>query len=247
MPDQDDTRDLVAAYVLDAVDDVERRAVERLIARDPEVAREVAELRAVAAALGEAVPGEPPAGLRAAVLTAAAGTSQLTRATAVPTDAPAGTAVTVPARPRRRPGTWLAVAAALVVGAAVPATVAWQQADRAQVAEEQQRALAELLADPTAVVVHGAVEGGGTATAVLTADRALFSAVGLADPGAGRTYQLWVIRDDVPIPGAVLADDAGRVRGLTEDFGPGDALAVTVEPAGGSELPTTDPVVVLGA
>ncbi|MBX9244759.1 hypothetical protein ICW40_08035, partial [Actinotalea ferrariae] len=49
-----EVRDLLGAYALDAVDDLERRAVERLVARDPEAAAELAELRATAAELGAA-------------------------------------------------------------------------------------------------------------------------------------------------------------------------------------------------
>ena len=45
----------------------------------------------------------------------------------------------------------------------------------------------------------------------------------------------------------MLADDAGTVRPLADDFSAGDALAITIEPAGGSTQPTTDPLVVLSA
>ena len=148
---------------------------------------------------------------------------------------------------RRRPSRtrWLAVAAALVVGAAVPTALAVQQAQRATEAEQQQQALADLLTDPSAVVVHGDVTGGGAATAVLTDDSALFSATGLPDPGEGNAYQLWVVTTDGAASAGVLADDAGTVRQLTDDFSAGDALAITIEPATGSTQPTTDPLVVL--
>ena len=54
-PDDDtDVRDLLGAYALDAVDDVDRRRVERLLAADPGAAREVDSLRATAAMLGAA-------------------------------------------------------------------------------------------------------------------------------------------------------------------------------------------------
>ena len=41
--DRPDVRDLLPAYALDAVDDVERRAVERLLAADPDARRELDE------------------------------------------------------------------------------------------------------------------------------------------------------------------------------------------------------------
>ena len=96
--------------------------------------------------------------------------------------------------------------------------------------------------------MHSDVAGGGTATAVLTSDRALFSATGLPDAGDDSAYQLWVVTSDGQAASAgVLADDAGSVRQLADDFSAGDALAITVEPAGGSTQPTTTPLVVLSA
>ncbi|UZN02832.1 anti-sigma factor domain-containing protein [Cellulomonas sp. S1-8] len=264
---QPDVRDLLGAYALDAVDDVERRAVERLVASDPDAARELAELRATAALLGSAVQTAPPADVRGAVLEAirrepqdraAHGDGRAVRidderATAAVPD----TAGVVSGDPRRvtdlatrrrapRPH-WLAVAAIAVGAAAVPAGVAWQQAQEADRAREQAQVLAALLAEPGTEVVRGEVEGGGTAVGVLGTDRAVFTATGLDDPGAGREYQLWVIRDGVAVPDVVMPDASGEVRAVTDAFAPGDALAVTVEPSGGSQEPTTDVLVVLAA
>lgn len=271
----DDARSLLGAYALDAVDADERAAVDRLVATDPSAAAELAQLTAVAATLGDAVAGDPPAALRGTVLAAIADVPQLgplttprpadapsPAATDLRAEAPTATDAGAPDRgrdattgqagvthlaDRRRPSRtrWLAVAAALVVGAAVPTALAVQQAQRANEAEQQQQALADLLTDPSAVVVHGDVTGGGTATAILTDDRALFSATGLPDPGDDKAYQLWVVDADGATSAGVLTDDAGTVRQLTDDFSTGDALAITVEPASGSTQPTTDPLVVL--
>ncbi|WP_421735463.1 anti-sigma factor domain-containing protein [Cellulomonas sp.] len=281
----DDARSLLGAYALDAVDPDERAVVEQLVATDPEAAADLAQLAAVAATLGDAVAGEPPAALRASVLAAIADVSQLGPLAGprhAVTDAPAGPASVsgdAPASPegprpydaaapadaavpadapeqgvtnladRRRPSRtrWLAVAAAVVIGAAVPTALAVQQAQRATEAEQQQQALADLLTDPSAVVVHGDVTGGGTATAILTDDRALFSATGLPDPGDDKAYQLWVVDADGAASAGVLADDAGSVRQLADDYSAGAALAITIEPAAGSTQPTTDPLVVLSA
>lgn len=285
-----DVRDLLGAYALDAVDDVERRAVERLVASDPDAAQELAGLRATAALMGSAVQTAPPADVRGAVLEAIRRTPQDGTAhgdgRAVPTDdersgradvtaaadderdagTTPGTAVPVvtaepvvpgdvpgDARPvtdlatrRRAPRpTWLAVAATALGAAAVPAGLAWQQAQEADRAREQAQVLAALLAEPGTEVVRGEVAGGGTAVGVLGTDQAVFTATGLDDPGAGKEYQLWVIRDGVALPDAVMPDASGQVRAVTDAFAPGDALAVTVEPSEGSQEPTTDPVVVL--
>jgi len=260
----DDPRDLLGAYALDAVDDVERRAVERLVADDDEAADELRSLQAVAARLGESVRAEPPAALRASVLAAiAAEASDGSRAPrhAAATDQPPAASSTEarptpdeqaphPAPVSHRPRgaqRWWSLAAAVVVGAAVPSAIAVQQHQRAEHATTQQQALADVLRDPSAVLAHGEVQGGGTATAVLTDDDALFSATGLPSLSDGKVYQLWVVSKDAAASAGVLSADGGSVRQLAGDFASGDALAMTVEPAGGSEQPTTTPLVVLSA
>ncbi|ROS31304.1 anti-sigma factor [Cellulomonas sp. PhB150] len=258
----DDVRSLLGAYALDAVDDIERRAVERLVATDADAARELADLLAVAARLGSAVAAEPPAGLRASVLAAVAREARPTSAEA-PADGAAPSAddsaplLREPERPAAVPATshraatprgaqrWWSLAAAVVIGAAVPSALLVQQHQRAEDASNQQQALADVLRDPSAVLVHGDVAGGGTATAVLTDDDALFSATGLPALADGKVYQLWVVNGDEAASAGVLSADGGSVRRLTDDFSSGDALAMTVEPEGGSAQPTTTPVVVL--
>ena len=241
-------RELLGAYALNAVDDMERRAVERLVVADPEAARELAGLVATAALLGGAVAAKPPAEVRAAVLaqigrTPQVGTPQQVRAAGAASSDRADRAA------RRsglsRPTIWLAVAATALGAAAIPSAVAWQQAQQANRAEQQAQAIADVLADPAARVVHANVTGGGVAVGILAGQRALFTATGLADPGAGKVYQLWVLRDGKPLPDAVLPNDAGCVRAITDKFAAGDSLAVTIEPTGGSTQPTTKPIVVL--
>ena len=58
-----DVSELLGAYVLDAVDDVERRRVERAAANDPQIAAEIDRLRVAADALADASELQPPAGL----------------------------------------------------------------------------------------------------------------------------------------------------------------------------------------
>jgi anti-sigma-K factor RskA len=266
-PGDDDVRALLGAYALDAVDDGERRAVERLVATDADAARELADLQAVAARLGSAVAAEPPAGLRASVLDAVAregrpagdagptGAVPSSADESVPTGpgslgAPLAEPSGLPATSHRAPKPrgaqrWWSLAAAVVIGAAVPSALLVQQHQRAEDAANQQQALADVLRDPSAVLVHGDVAGGGTATAVLTDDDALFSATGLPALADGKVYQLWVVNGDEAASAGVLSADGGSVRRLADDFSSGDALAMTVEPAGGSAQPTTTPVVVL--
>lgn len=268
----DDIRGLLGAYALDAVDDDERRAVERLVAEDPEATAELARLRETAAALGAARASTPPARVRDAVLSRLAATPQLSPQVTEPVGAPDEQAPhdeahdqaehPAPApdelprdelaarraarRGERRRQPWmLPVAAAVAVLLAVPGTLAWQQHERAVQAEAQAALLGDVLADPGAVLLRGEVTGGGEAVAVLTSERALLVADGLADVDADRTYQLWAMRDGVPVPSGLLDVADGRVQALATDYRAGDGLAVSVEPAGGSDQPTSDPVLVL--
>ncbi|CAM3211486.1 Anti-sigma factor [Deinococcus saxicola] len=62
-----------------------------------------------------------------------------------------------------------------------------------------------------------------------------------AAPPQGRVYQLWKIEGKAPVSLGVI-DGQGR---LVQDAPDGLTLAVSVEPPGGSEQPTTTPILVL--
>ncbi|TKR26613.1 anti-sigma factor, partial [Cellulomonas hominis] len=147
--------------------------------------------------------------------------------------------------PARRRWSAAVAALALLVAIAVPSTVAWRQAQRAAEAEARADRITALLAEPGAQVVSAPVTSGGTAVAVVTADAALVTATGVDAPGAGEVYQLWVMRDGSPVPDATTGVTDGTLQIRTDAYRTGDALALTVEPEGGSEQPTSEPVVVL--
>lgn len=68
-------------------------------------------------------------------------------------------------------------------------------------------------------------------------DAALFVSAGLPDPGEHKEYQLWLMRGDTPVPDAHFTGAQPRVW-LTGEVAGADAVAMTVEPAGGSTTPT---------
>jgi hypothetical protein len=57
----------------------------------------------------------------------------------------------------------------------------------------------------------------------------------LPSPGAGTTYELWVIDGGRPVAAGFLR---GRLGTLTRPVPPGAAVAVSIEPTGGSRRPT---------
>ena len=73
---RDDVDDLLAAWALDAIDDLERDAVEAVLAADPDRARVARTLQHTVAALGDAVAESPPPDTRASILRAAAARSR---------------------------------------------------------------------------------------------------------------------------------------------------------------------------
>ena len=69
---RDDVDDLLAAWALDAVDDLERDAVEAVLAADPDRARVARTLQHTVAAIGDVVAESPPPDVRANLLRAVA-------------------------------------------------------------------------------------------------------------------------------------------------------------------------------
>jgi anti-sigma-K factor RskA len=263
-----DAWDLLPGYALDALDDQDRRAVDRLLESDAGARRALDEYREVVASF--AVETAPPAELRANVLEqvlstpqapgpsspdvsdAQASTADLPSAgTAVPPDlgpttgSDAAGVVNLAAHSRRRRWGVAVAAVAAAAAIAVPTTIAVQVTVERDRLREQSQIVSEMLVDPDASILRGTVAGGGEASVLVADGNMLFRAEGLPEPDQGRAYQLWVVAEDgsVSSAGVLSLRDGGTtslVRGAD-----GVGLAVSVEPEGGSEQPTTDPIVVL--
>ena len=247
MSERDD--DLTGAYALDALTPEERSAFERRLAASESLRTEVGELTDTAARLGLAVPAEaPPASLKAGLMAQIAQTPQLPAQEA---PSPAATPAEAKAQARwfRRPAVALAAAAAavaLVIGGGVLANIT----ARSGVQQEQADQLAALNAADDVQHISTGVEGGGNATLVYSVQLATSAVIldGVAELPADRTYELWYIDDAGARPAGLMDVDAtaSNWRVLDGEFSADDVVGVTVEPAGGSEQPTTDPIVVLG-
>jgi anti-sigma factor RsiW len=154
---------------------------------------------------------------------------------------------------RRRRGRWILAAAAAVLlpGVALGGWALGQQSGQqeqrvvAQEHEQERQRQERLLAAPDVAVRHVEMDGGGAATVIASRDRdaALLVASDVADPGEGRQYQLWLMEDGTPVPDATFDAGADGVW-VDGDIEGAQALAVTVEPEGGSESPTSDPLMV---
>lgn len=94
------------------------------------------------------------------------------------------------------------------------------------------------------------LEGGGTAVAHWSASlgRAVLVTEDIATPAEDETYELWFVRGDSAISAGTFSVDGGdAIAELHGEMKAGDAIAVTVEPSGGSPTgrPTSDPVIVI--
>lgn len=236
--------DSAALYAVDALEPAERVAFEEHLRDCPLCRREVAGYAEVGARLAAGVAQAPPPSLRADVLAGIRGAAPLP----APSGARAGAGATVVplAARRRRPARWLpAAAAAVLVGAA--ALGGWalgaqgeqRQQEQLTARQEQEQAREDRLLSAPDVVAQRLEVDGQPATLLVSRQRgeALFVSGGLPDPGAGREYQLWLMRDGAPVPDVHFP--GGELRTWLEgDVADAAAVAMTVEPAGGSRTPT---------
>jgi anti-sigma-K factor RskA len=136
----------------------------------------------------------------------------------------------------------LIVGGSSVVNLVNDATYQQQQADQlAQItsAEDMQQTVA-------------AVSTGGTATLMWSEElgKSVVVADGLAELSSDETYELWYITADGTPSAAGLFDVDGSDnvwRVLDGEMEAGVTVGVTVEPKGGSEQPTTDPIVAISS
>lgn len=242
-----DVHTLSGAYALDALSPEERATFREHLTACQACRDEVLELRHAAARMGAAQWSVPPPGLRARVLEAAARTPQAPPAAPVPSAPAAQTTAAEPARDRvgaeeqrRRRWPALLAAAAAVVALGIGGVVGLGvlQPDEAELAAPAQSVFgAEDARTATVETVNG-----GRLTVGISEDRGEMAvdARELPELDSEHVYQLWTVGDGETVSAAVLpADATGAAMGLpAEDT----SVAVTIEPAGGSEQPTTEPI-----
>lgn len=251
---------LSGAYALDAVDGDEAVGFEEFMAESDETRYEVTELRDTAVLLGlAAAPVQPPASLKASLMSAIATTPQLPAeapiAAPAPIDtvaadfaqAPSATTLKTQARWFTRPAAVLASMAAAIalIAGGVAVNNGITQDRFAQAQSEQFDAIA---AAPDVKTLAADVAGGGQAK-VTWSNSLLTSAVTVVGMGtlpSSKTYELWYINGDGARPAGTFtvgSSDSKTMRVLEGTMKAGDTIGVTVEPAGGSRTPTTDPIV----
>ncbi|MDU0258092.1 anti-sigma factor [Streptomyces sp. PU10] len=245
----EDLHSLTGAYALHALSDDERAAFERHLADCGECDRETREFAAATARLGLAATVVPGSALRERVL------HRVTTVRQVP---PGGGTVEKPARrvvPRGRGLARWALAACLAAAVGLGGTAVWQYeraqdaGERAARAERRAETLAGVLAAPDAESRTARLADGASGTLVVSErqDRAVFLASGMAEPPRGKVYQLWFDDQGTMRPAGLMDPGDTSQAVLMEGAVDGAAgVGITVEPAGGSKQPTSDPIALLG-
>lgn len=240
-PMNDNTfRELKDAYVLGALPEDERAAVETYLALHSERQAEIEDLIGVAGLLALAPPEhDPPAGLRRRVLDAVQ--PEATPPRPSPTSSSSWFGRLAGLR-----NVALGAAAVLVVG-----LLSWNvllQEDirdlRGQVEEARAAGQAQ---EPREIRLDGtwAERGVEAQVTAIEEDRAIIVIEDMPPMPDDRAGQVWIIDDEVPQPSSLLEPSGdSAAAAITTPFGEADAIAVTIEPAGGSEEPTTEPVLV---
>ena len=234
--------ELAGLYVLDALDPAQRTQVDAHLASCSETHDEFAEVGAVAPALATlADPVSAPAALKNRVM------ADYRAGAGVPVWAPPSAA---PVRPAGR--SWFGWAAAAAAVLLIAVTAGWAYVAQSNAALDAQRAqliaqAIDVMASPgsSVAVLHGtASAAGASGFAAFGADGAGYLVlVDMPIAPSGMTYQAWYIADGRPASAGVLSVDSDGYVVMALPGRPGtQVIALTIEPAGGSAQPTSDPV-----
>lgn len=143
------------------------------------------------------------------------------------------------------------VAAAAAVLLFMGGTVVGGQLTNSPSVDVAAQSLAVLTAADDLERASAQVDGGGEATLIWSLEQRKSAILvnDLPPLAAGKTYQLWYIGGDGPIPAGTFESNVSATswRVLDGLMSAGDTVGVTVEPAGGSDQPTTDPIVKLAS
>jgi hypothetical protein len=206
-PSEFDLLDLVVPYAMDAVSDAERTDIEQRLAQAPGPIAEafraqVAEIRETMASLSATTAVTPPAALRDRVLVGSRGRARA---------------------PRWRNAVLAAAAVLAVAGGAFAAGWALRPPATPPVAQQ-------VLTAPDVRAVSTTLRSGGTATVVYSRERGDGIVVldGATAPPPGMGYQVWLMKDGVPVPAGAMTRGSRTV--MVADIGRASALGLTVEP-----------------
>ncbi len=251
---------LAGPFVMDAVTPGEREEFVRHLAGCAQCRDDVRELREATARLGMAAARKPRPELRERTIRAALLTSQLAPVAPEPRSehreeaerpgTPGWRRLASRAWPANLPARLALAAAALVIAAVTSfglvANSAMQQLHHSQ---RQDHVIATVLNAPDAAMATSNVSTGGSATVVMShlEHCLVFAAHGLPGLPSGQAYELWLMGPGGDRPAGMFRPAAGGMAGPAVVYGlsPGDAIGLSIEPAGGTAEPTSVLLVVI--
>jgi anti-sigma-K factor RskA len=214
MSDHARHRDDIGAYLLGALNDLERQAFERHLRACSECQEELERLRPAADALpGSVVQLDPPPGLKQRLM------AEVER-----DSAPARPAW----RPRLRVPRLAFVAAALLLGLAIGFGIA-------QLGGDETRTV-------SVTVARAMPDAGGTLD--IEDGRATLHLHDMPDLGSKRVYQVWLQHGESLVPARTFeVGQSGTGRVEIAGVDDADGVYVTREARGGATVPSEDPIV----
>ena len=227
-----DIHALSGAYVVDALDDLERARFETHLADCADCREEVRTLSEAASLLGASASAAPPAGLRDRVL------ADIATVRPLPPASPAPQPVE---RRRRWPQLVAAAAAVVALGTGVAVWQPWDDEPGQQVVSVAD----QVLSAPDASKQTIPLGAGAEVTLIRSAavGRAVVETRNMPSPPSGKVYQLWLQN---PAGRMVRAGEmlvaADQKVVLDGDAAAAVGAGITVEPEGGSEQPTSEPI-----
>jgi anti-sigma-K factor RskA len=234
-PFETEPHTLAGAYVLQSLNDLEKRRFEHHLARCPDCAEELRELRETTARLAMATDRPAPATLRAKVFAEIEHTRQEPPRTA-------------PSRRRiiRLPGPGALLAAACLVVALVAGGFAVDAQRDASRAAALNREITTIVTAPDARHLAARSDATGTTSIVTsrTMNKALITAERLRPLPEGRTYQAWFMGSGRP-RSAGLLPPGGEGALVASGLGDARQIGITRERKGGSQTPSENPVVIV--
>jgi hypothetical protein len=235
---------LAGAYALDALTEPDRVRFERHLAGCEACRQEAGSLREAAGRLAAVPAVPPPPRVREQVLAEAARTRQQAPLT-----------VDVLAGSGRRAVRWraprmaVAIAGGCILVALVLGGLFIHTQRSLSVEQAHNRAIATILNAPDATIMSAKAVKSGSATVVMShRDHALVLTTAMLPAlPAGQRYQVWLMGPHRTRPAGMLPVPH---RGMTAPVvvsrvAPGDMVGLTVEPASGSTVPSSAPVLML--
>lgn len=236
-----DIHALSGAYAVDALDDIERAQFARHLAQCPECQAEVESLREAAHLLTETTATEPSAGLRERLLADIRTVRPLPPLAAEsPVAEPAQPVGPVAStRPQRHRLRGLVAAAAAVAAVAAGGAV-WHPWTDGSSQTRLPSATERVLDAPDAERVTQRLDGGVEATLVRSKsmNQAVLLTKNMPAAPSGKVYELWLQdAEKGMLPAGLMTDGASSFL-LSGDAASAIGAGITIEPSGGSEVPT---------